>query len=141
MLTSSAALIGDCQAASGAMNIAMAALAVRDGIAPALTGLARPVAGDLGRYLTDPVLPGPVEQALALTAAPGSVSGAVLLGGRYEHTALRRGRDRPAADDDAVRAPLGSTSTGRCRPRSYGRRWRSRCRRRRPTTTRTGAGW
>ncbi|MDA0646412.1 beta-ketoacyl-[acyl-carrier-protein] synthase family protein [Nonomuraea ferruginea] len=80
VLTSSAALIGDCQAASGAMNIAMAALAVRDGIAPALTGLARPVAGDLGRYLTDPVLPGPVEQALALTAAPGSVSGAVLLG-------------------------------------------------------------
>lgn len=80
VLTSSAALIGDCQAASGAMNIAMGALAVRDGIAPALSGLTRPVAGEPGRYLTDPALPEPVGQALALTAAPGSVHGAVLLG-------------------------------------------------------------
>ncbi|MGN9788348.1 beta-ketoacyl synthase N-terminal-like domain-containing protein [Nonomuraea sp. ZG12] len=79
-LTSSAALIGDCQAASGAMNIALGALAVRDGIAPALDGLTRPVAGDPGHYLTDPALPEPVAQALALTAAPGSVCGAVLLG-------------------------------------------------------------
>ncbi|MET8006952.1 beta-ketoacyl-[acyl-carrier-protein] synthase family protein [Nonomuraea glycinis] len=80
VLTSSAALIGDCQAASGAMNIALGALAVRDGIAPALDGLTRPVAGEPGRYLTDPALPEPVAQALALTAAPGSVYGAVLLG-------------------------------------------------------------
>lgn len=54
-----AGLIGDCQAVNGAMNILMGALAVRDGVAP----------------------PGePVGRALALTSAPGSVSGAVLLG-------------------------------------------------------------
>ena len=79
-LTSSAALIGDCQAASGAMNIALGALAVRDGIAPALDGLTRPVAGEPGRYLTDPTRCPSRGQALALTAAPGSVYGAVLLG-------------------------------------------------------------
>ncbi|WP_049577328.1 beta-ketoacyl-[acyl-carrier-protein] synthase family protein, partial [Nonomuraea sp. SBT364] len=35
LFTASAALIGDCQAATGAMNIALAARAVRDGITPA----------------------------------------------------------------------------------------------------------
>ncbi|MBN6053850.1 beta-ketoacyl-[acyl-carrier-protein] synthase family protein [Nonomuraea sp. RK-328] len=81
-LTASAALAGDCQAASGALNIALAALAVRDGVAPALTGLAAPHVGDLTAYVTKPGLDGPVERALALTAAPGSVRGAVLLGAR-----------------------------------------------------------
>ncbi|MEW9555574.1 beta-ketoacyl synthase N-terminal-like domain-containing protein [Nonomuraea sp. NPDC050783] len=61
-LTGTAALTGDCQAATGALNVALAALAVRDGIAPGL-----------------PDLPGPASRALALTAAPGSVRGAVLL--------------------------------------------------------------
>ncbi|MEV0144403.1 MULTISPECIES: beta-ketoacyl-[acyl-carrier-protein] synthase family protein [unclassified Nonomuraea] len=79
-LTASTALAGDCQAATGAMNIALGALAVRDGVAPALTGLADPLAGDLTAYVTKPGLDGPVERALALTAAPGSVRGAVLLG-------------------------------------------------------------
>ncbi|GAA2266129.1 hypothetical protein GCM10010149_02960 [Nonomuraea roseoviolacea subsp. roseoviolacea] len=79
-LTASTALAGDCQAASGALNIALAALAVRDGVAPALTGLAAPRAGDLAAYVTKPGLDGPVDRAMALTAAPGSVRGAVLLG-------------------------------------------------------------
>jgi 3-oxoacyl-[acyl-carrier-protein] synthase II len=79
MITTSAGLTGDCHAATGAMNLAMAALAVRDGIAPALTGLAEPYAGDPASYVTKPELPGPVGQALVLTAAPGSVRGAVLL--------------------------------------------------------------
>ncbi|MCK2216243.1 hypothetical protein MF672_020915 [Actinomadura sp. ATCC 31491] len=59
--------------------MALAALAVRDGTAPALTGLTAPLAGDLAAYLTKPGLPGPARRALALTAAPGSVRGAVLL--------------------------------------------------------------
>ncbi|GAA3025578.1 beta-ketoacyl-[acyl-carrier-protein] synthase family protein [Streptosporangium longisporum] len=79
LLTASAALIGDCQAATGAMNIALAALAVRDGLAPALTGLAAPLTGDLGSYVTRPELAAPVASALALTAAHDSVRGAVLL--------------------------------------------------------------
>ncbi|MFG1709985.1 beta-ketoacyl synthase N-terminal-like domain-containing protein [Nonomuraea sp. M3C6] len=80
LLTSTAALTGDCQAATGAMNIAMGALAVRERIAPALTGLTTPLAGDLASYVTKPDLSGPVRHALALTAANGSVRGAVLLG-------------------------------------------------------------
>ncbi|MBP2707917.1 beta-ketoacyl-[acyl-carrier-protein] synthase family protein [Microbispora sp. RL4-1S] len=81
LLTGSAGLTGDCRAATGAMNIALAALAVRDGVAPALTGLTAPAAGDPGRYLTRPGgLSGPVGRAVALTSAPGSVRGAVLLG-------------------------------------------------------------
>lgn len=80
VLTSSAGLTGDCQAATGALNIALGALAVRDGIAPALTGLVTPHAGGPGSYLTKPELAGPAERALVLTAAPGSVRGGVLLG-------------------------------------------------------------
>jgi 3-oxoacyl-[acyl-carrier-protein] synthase II len=80
LLTTSSGQIGDCQAATGAMNIAMGALAIREGVAPALTGLTRPHAGDLGSYLTKPDLPAPVDQTLVLSAAPGSVRGAVLLG-------------------------------------------------------------
>ncbi|MEU4833932.1 beta-ketoacyl-[acyl-carrier-protein] synthase family protein [Streptosporangium sp. NPDC023615] len=79
LLTASAALIGDCQAATGAMNIALAALAVRDGLAPALAGLGTPLAGGRDSYVTAPELDGPVESALALTAAHDSVRGAVLL--------------------------------------------------------------
>ncbi|MEV4176734.1 beta-ketoacyl-[acyl-carrier-protein] synthase family protein [Nonomuraea sp. NPDC049709] len=79
LLTSSAALTGDCQAATGAMNIALGALAVRERIAPALTGLTTPLAGELASYVTKPDLSGPVGRALVLTAASGSVRGAVLL--------------------------------------------------------------
>ncbi|MGC5015540.1 beta-ketoacyl synthase N-terminal-like domain-containing protein [Streptosporangium sp. DT93] len=79
LITASAALTGDCQAATGAMNIALAALAVRDGLAPALAGLTGPLAGDPGSYVTRPELDGPVASALALTAAHDSVRGAVLL--------------------------------------------------------------
>lgn len=80
LLTTSAGLTGDCQAATGALNLAVAALAIRDGIAPALVRLSTPEAGDLGSYVTKPDLAEPVTEALALTAAPGSVRGAVLLG-------------------------------------------------------------
>jgi 3-oxoacyl-[acyl-carrier-protein] synthase II len=80
VLTASAGLTGDCQAATGALNIALAALAIRDGIAPALTELVEPHAGEPSSYVTKPDLPDPIRQALVLTAAPGSVRGAVLLG-------------------------------------------------------------
>ncbi|MFI6499702.1 beta-ketoacyl synthase N-terminal-like domain-containing protein [Nonomuraea typhae] len=66
-LTTGAWLAGDCQAASGALNLALGALAVRDGITPARG----PSGHELG---------GPVARALVLSAAPGSVRGAVLLG-------------------------------------------------------------
>ncbi|GIH96814.1 beta-ketoacyl synthase N-terminal-like domain-containing protein [Planobispora siamensis] len=79
LLTASAGLTGDCQAATGAMNLLLAALALREQIAPALTGLTAPRAGTLGSYVTKPDLPAPVRRALALTAAHGSVRGAVLL--------------------------------------------------------------
>ena len=80
LLTSSVGQTGDCQAASGAMNLAMAALAIRDGIAPALHGLERPYAGGVESYVRKPHLSEPVGQALVLSAAAGSVRGAVLLG-------------------------------------------------------------
>ncbi|GAA3444540.1 beta-ketoacyl-[acyl-carrier-protein] synthase family protein [Planomonospora venezuelensis] len=79
LLTASAGLTGDCQAATGAMNLVLAALALRERLAPALTGLIAPRAGTIGSYVTKPDLPAPVRRALALTAAHGSVRGAVLL--------------------------------------------------------------
>ncbi|GAA3412903.1 hypothetical protein GCM10018952_27460 [Streptosporangium vulgare] len=80
LLTTSVGQTGDCQAASGAMNLAVAALAIRDGIAPALHGLERPYAGEVESYVRKPHLSEAVGQALVLTAAAGSVRGAVLLG-------------------------------------------------------------
>ncbi|ASO18750.1 3-oxoacyl-[acyl-carrier-protein] synthase II [Actinoalloteichus hoggarensis] len=80
LLTSPVGQTGDCQAASGAMNLAVAAMAVRDGVAPALVGLAAPRVGGTDRYVTKPETAGEVTAALALTAAPGSVRGTVLLG-------------------------------------------------------------
>lgn len=79
-LTASAGLTGDCQAATGALNIALGALAVRDGVAPALTGPATPAAGTSADYLGEPELPEPARRALVLSSAPGSVRGAVVLG-------------------------------------------------------------
>ncbi|MFC5835437.1 3-oxoacyl-ACP synthase, partial [Nonomuraea insulae] len=78
-LTSSTVHTGDCGAATGALNLAVAALAIRTGLAPALRGLAHPCAGDLDDYLTKPGLPVPPDRVLVLSAAPGSVRGAVLL--------------------------------------------------------------
>ncbi|MER6173270.1 beta-ketoacyl-[acyl-carrier-protein] synthase family protein [Streptosporangium sp. NPDC001681] len=80
LLTTSVGQTGDCQAASGAMNLAVAALAIRDGIAPALHGLEHPYAGEVESYVRKPHLSEAVEQALVLTAAADSVRGAVLLG-------------------------------------------------------------
>ncbi|MFC7612595.1 beta-ketoacyl synthase N-terminal-like domain-containing protein [Actinokineospora soli] len=79
-LTASAGLIGDCGSVNGAFNIALAALAVRDGVVAAVPGLERPVAGTTESYVDKPVLPGPVRRAVVLTAAPGSVRGGVVLG-------------------------------------------------------------
>ncbi|MGN9836976.1 beta-ketoacyl synthase N-terminal-like domain-containing protein [Nonomuraea sp. H19] len=81
MVTAPAALTGDCQAASGVMNIAVAALAVREGIVPPVNGLAEPEIGERSRYVTRSGLTPDVTAAVALTGAIGSVRGAVLLGG------------------------------------------------------------
>ncbi|AOS61964.1 beta-ketoacyl-[acyl-carrier-protein] synthase family protein [Actinoalloteichus hymeniacidonis] len=80
LLTSPIGHTGDCQSASGAMNLAVAAMAVRDGVAPALTELTSPRFGAVDRYVTKPEMVGTVTSALALTAAPGSVRGTILLG-------------------------------------------------------------
>ncbi|WP_328814456.1 beta-ketoacyl-[acyl-carrier-protein] synthase family protein [Nonomuraea cypriaca] len=80
LVTAPAALTGGCQAASGAMNLAVAALAVREGVVPPVAGLAEPEVGDLARYVTRPGSATRVDAAVALTAAIGSVRGAVLLG-------------------------------------------------------------
>lgn len=80
LLTTSVGQTGDCQAATGAMNLALGALAVRDGVAPAVAGLQRPAVGAVESYLTKPDLLPAVDRTLVLTAAPGSVRGAVLLG-------------------------------------------------------------
>ncbi|MEV6032045.1 beta-ketoacyl-[acyl-carrier-protein] synthase family protein [Nonomuraea sp. NPDC052116] len=79
-VTAPAALSGDCQAASGAMNLAVAALAVKEGVVPPIHALAEPVVGALSRYVTRSRSVPRVDSALALTAATGSVRGAVLLG-------------------------------------------------------------
>ncbi|APU13222.1 MULTISPECIES: beta-ketoacyl-[acyl-carrier-protein] synthase family protein [Actinoalloteichus] len=80
LLTSPVGQTGDCQAASGAMNLAVAAMAVRDGVAPALVGLTSPRFGAMDRYVTKPEMAGEVTSALALTSAPGSLRGTILLG-------------------------------------------------------------
>ena len=80
LLTTSVGHTGDCQAATGAMNIALGALAIRDGVAPAVAGLQQPAVGQIESYLTKPDLLPTVNQALVLTAAATSIRGAVLLG-------------------------------------------------------------
>ncbi|MBB5082737.1 beta-ketoacyl-[acyl-carrier-protein] synthase family protein [Nonomuraea endophytica] len=75
-LTTSVGLAGDCQAASGALNLALGALAIRDGITPAHAGTPEGPGG----FVAEPELAAPVAQALVLSESPGSVRGAVLLG-------------------------------------------------------------
>ncbi|KOV86308.1 beta-ketoacyl-[acyl-carrier-protein] synthase family protein [Nocardia sp. NRRL S-836] len=79
-LTATAGLTGDAGAATGALNLALAALALRDGVAPAITGLTSPRAGTVESYVTKPELPATPAKALVLSAAPGSVRGGTLLG-------------------------------------------------------------
>ncbi len=79
-ITASAGLTGDLRSATGALNLALGALAVRDGVAPALVDLANPRAGTVGDYLTKPDAAASVRTALVLSSAPGSVRGATLLG-------------------------------------------------------------
>ncbi|MGW5050509.1 beta-ketoacyl synthase N-terminal-like domain-containing protein [Actinokineospora sp. NPDC004072] len=79
-LTASTGLTGDCGSATGALNLALAALAIRDGVVTAIPGLENPHTGGIESYVAKPVLPGPVRRAMVLTAAPGSVRGAVVLG-------------------------------------------------------------
>ncbi|SDF44744.1 3-oxoacyl-[acyl-carrier-protein] synthase II [Lentzea fradiae] len=79
-LTATAGLTGDAGAATGALNLALAALALRDGVAPAITGLDSPRAGTVESYVTKPELPATPAKALVLSAAPGSVRGGTLLG-------------------------------------------------------------
>ncbi|MET9224703.1 beta-ketoacyl-[acyl-carrier-protein] synthase family protein [Lentzea sp. NPDC003310] len=79
-LTATAGLTGDAGAATGALNLALAALALRDGVAPAITGLDDPRAGAVESYVTKPELPTTPAKALVLSAAPGSVRGGTLLG-------------------------------------------------------------
>ncbi|NBE96267.1 3-oxoacyl-ACP synthase [Nonomuraea sp. KC401] len=81
LVTAPAALTGDCQAASGVMNLAVAALAVREGVVPPVNGLAEPEIGARTRYVTSPGSTADVAAAVALTGAIGSVRGAVVLGG------------------------------------------------------------
>ncbi|MFI7679276.1 beta-ketoacyl-[acyl-carrier-protein] synthase family protein [Actinophytocola sp. NPDC049390] len=79
-LTATTGLTGDARSVTGALNLALAALALRDGTAPALPALSTPHTGGVDAYVTKPDLSGPVGRALVLSAAPGSVRGAVVLG-------------------------------------------------------------
>lgn len=79
-LTATTGLTGDAGAATGALNLALAALALRDGVAPAIPGLTSPRAGTVESYVTKPELPATPAKALVLSAAPGSVRGGTLLG-------------------------------------------------------------
>ncbi len=80
LLTATAGQTGDCAAASGAINIAVAALAIHDATVPPTVGLTDPESGSLDRYSTVDNRPDRVGTVLALTLAPGSVRGCVLLG-------------------------------------------------------------
>lgn len=72
LFTDTGGLSGECGAATGALNLAVAALAVRDGVAP--------VAGTgSDRHVSKPDL-GEVGQVLVLSEATGSVRGATVLG-------------------------------------------------------------
>ncbi|MEY7970864.1 beta-ketoacyl synthase N-terminal-like domain-containing protein [Saccharomonospora xinjiangensis] len=78
-LTASAGLTGDVRSATGALNLALGALAIADGVAPALADLARPRVGSVENYLRKPDAVSGVRTALVLSSAPGSVRGATLL--------------------------------------------------------------
>lgn len=77
LVTAPAAVTGDCGSASGAVNLAVAAMALRDKQVPGIVGLTEPEYGD--RYVSG-TRQEDVRTAVALTAAGGSVRGAVLLG-------------------------------------------------------------
>lgn len=79
-LTATAGLTGDAGSATGALNLALAALALRDGVAPAIPALTGPRVGAVESYVTKPELPATPAKALVLSAAPGSVRGGTLLG-------------------------------------------------------------
>jgi 3-oxoacyl-(acyl-carrier-protein) synthase len=80
-VTAPAALLGSAGAVSGAAAIAIAALALRAGVTPGVAGLADPEHGPAERYAG--AAGAAPRTALALTAAPGSVRGGVLLGGAW----------------------------------------------------------
>jgi 3-oxoacyl-[acyl-carrier-protein] synthase II len=80
LLTATTGYTGDCRAATGGLNLALAALAVRDGVAPAVAGLTTPQVGGLSGYVTKSELDAPVDRTLVLSAAAGSVRGVTVLG-------------------------------------------------------------
>jgi 3-oxoacyl-[acyl-carrier-protein] synthase II len=80
MLTGPKSLTGECEAASGAINLVTAALAVSEGLVPATAHLTHPVPDADVRHVTEPLQGPPLRRAVATACSPGSVFAAAMLG-------------------------------------------------------------
>ncbi|MDT5028597.1 MAG: 3-oxoacyl-[acyl-carrier-protein] synthase [Micromonosporaceae bacterium] len=78
MLSAPKSLTGECEAASGGINMLVAALAVSEGLIPATANLDRPAPGFAVRHVTETVHGADVRRALATAASPASTYGAAL---------------------------------------------------------------
>jgi 3-oxoacyl-[acyl-carrier-protein] synthase II len=80
LLTAPKALTGECESASGAINLVTAALAVREGLVPATTNLTAPLPDADVRHVTTPLDGIAVRRAVATASTPGSLFASALLG-------------------------------------------------------------
>jgi 3-oxoacyl-[acyl-carrier-protein] synthase II len=85
-LTAPKSLTGECEAASGAVNMLVAALAVAEGTVPATAGLRRPVPDHPVQHVTEPLTGMTVTRAVATASTPGSVYGAAMFAATGEGT-------------------------------------------------------
>jgi 3-oxoacyl-[acyl-carrier-protein] synthase II len=79
MVTAPKSLTGECEAASGGINLLTAALAVSEGLVPATANLDRPVPDIDVRHVTEPASDAKVSRAIATASTPTAVFGAAML--------------------------------------------------------------
>jgi 3-oxoacyl-[acyl-carrier-protein] synthase II len=79
MVTAPKSLTGECEAASGGINLLTATLAVADGLVPGTANLERPLPDADVRHVTEPTPDAKVTRAVATAVTPGAVFGAALL--------------------------------------------------------------
>jgi 3-oxoacyl-[acyl-carrier-protein] synthase II len=78
MLTAPKSLTGECEAASGGVNLLTAALAVAEGIVPATANLQNPEADFPFRHVLQPSSDAKVRRAIATASTPTAAFGAAL---------------------------------------------------------------
>jgi 3-oxoacyl-[acyl-carrier-protein] synthase II len=79
LLTAPKSLTGECEAASGGVNLLTAALAVSEGLVPATANLEHPIPGLPVRHVTAPLAGAPIRRAVATGSSPNAAYGAAVL--------------------------------------------------------------